>query len=100
MVIWSLPLNSTRESYEFKQTLTENKSVLCTLFGRSDLIGLTVLGVEFITPDMGSLIREEKPQLGNGQTLPFQAPHALSQQGGHTKVPSHSPSHYPVLFSS
>lgn len=36
----SIPL---RESYEFKQTLTENKSVLCTLFGRSDLIGLTVL---------------------------------------------------------
>lgn len=37
---FSIPL---RESYRLKQTLTYNKSVLCTLVERSDLIGLTVL---------------------------------------------------------
>lgn len=37
---FSIPL---WESYRLKQTLTYNKSVLCTLVERSDLIGLTVL---------------------------------------------------------
>lgn len=77
-----------RESYEFKQTLTYHKSVLCTLVGRADLIGLTILKFGLNSSQGRGLAYQER-QAAAGKTtknLPFRAPCGLSQGGSRPKA--------------